>query len=204
MTKSFSKFLFPIFLVFFSCTQEEICKAIHLADMVCSKLAVAVPTVQTGAAFAITTIVKNVAASTNFCETEIATASSTEYNVMYREDQDMPWQPTQFNQGGQFVFDVYVPTSPLDPDQTTGFEPGFMMDTPGQYRFAGSADGLESVPERNEGNNGKESDGTLNGKSSEAGNFVIVTVTPSKNYVPKKLAKGELPKVTYLGYKKLW
>lgn len=204
MTKSFSKFLFPIFLVFFSCTQEEICKAIHLADMVCSKLAVAVPTVQTGAAFAITTIVKNVAASTNFCETEAAAASNTEYDVMYRPDEDTPWQPTQFNNGGQFVFDVYVPTSPLDPDETTGFEPGFVMNTPGQYRFGGSADGLKSVPERDEENNGKESEGTLNGKSADSGNYVIVTVIPSKNYVPENLGKGELPKVTYLGSKKLW
>ncbi len=204
MTKVNLKFLIFSFVVLFACTKEEICKAIHLADMICSKLAVAVPIVETGAAFTITTVVKNIAESTNICETEAAPSSSTQYNVMYRPDENAPWQETQFNQGGSLVFDVYVPTDPLDPNQDTGFEPGFKMNTPGQYRFDGSADGKINVSERNETNNGGQSNGILNGKSSEPINSVIVTVVPSKDYVPETLQPGELPKVTFLGSKKLW
>ncbi len=204
MTKVNSKFLVFSLVVLFACTKEEICKAIYLADMICSKLAVAVPTVETGTAFAITTVVKNVAESTNFCETEAAPSSNTQYNVAYRPDENAPWQGTQFNQGGSLVFDVFVPTDPLDPNQDTGFDPEFKMNTPGQYRFDGSADGKTNVSERNETNNGGQSNGTLNGKMSEPINSVIVTVVPSKNYVPENLQPGELPKVSFLGSKKLW
>lgn len=187
-----------------SCTKEQICKAIFLADMVCSKLAMAVPTVQTGAAFAITTVVKNIAASTNYCETESAPTSNTQYNVDYRADENTPWQPTQFDTGGTFVFDVYVPTGSLTPNDSTGFDPQFRMSVPGQYRFAGLADGKTAVNERDETNNGGQSAGTLNGRLSLPPNVIIVTVVPSADYVPHNLAPGELPKVEFLGSKKLW
>lgn len=190
-----------------SCEKEEICSAIYLADMVCSELAIAVPTVETGAAFALTTVVRNIAESTNFCETETAGNSNTGYAVEFRADENSPWEDAQIaDQSGSLEFEVFVPTSSLPPNETTGFEPNFSMDEPGQYRFGSNADGLTEVSERNEGNNGNTSNqGTLERAASvPTAKYVIVTVVPSADYTPIRRDEGEPAKVQYLGYTKLW
>ncbi|MEZ4918614.1 MAG: hypothetical protein R2792_05855 [Saprospiraceae bacterium] len=199
-------FLPKTLLIFFAmtslsceqCTNSDICKSIYLADMICSKLALAVPTVETGAAFAITTIIKNVAESTNFCETESAGASNTQYNVKYRADENAPWDDAQFNNNGNLVFDVFVGTDPLDPDQTDEFEPMFKMDSVGYYRFEANADGLLEVTERDENNNGGNDQGNLNGLVSQPSNVVIVKVVASKGHRPT----GEKPVVNFLGVRR--
>ena len=190
-----------------SCDKEEICSAIYLADMVCSELAIAVPTVETGVAFALTTIVKNIAESTNFCETETAENSNTGYAVEFRSDENSPWEDAQIaDQNGALQFEVFVPTSPLPPNETTGFEPDFVMDEPGQYRFGSEADGMTEVIERNEGNNGNISNqGTIRAAISPTNSkYAIVTVVPSAVYVPVQRSEGEPAKVKYLGFTKLW
>lgn len=190
-----------------SCEKSEICSAIYLADMVCSKLAIAVPTVETGAAFALTTIVRNIAESTNFCETETAGNSNTGYTVDFRADENSPWEDAQIaDQSGSLTFEVFVPTSSLPPADSTGFEPNFRMDEPGQYRFGSNADGLTEVAERNELNNGNTSnDGTLGRAAAvSTSKYVIVTVVPSAGYTPIRREEGEPAKVEYLGYTKLW
>ncbi|MBK8555659.1 MAG: hypothetical protein IPL65_07760 [Lewinellaceae bacterium] len=189
-----------------SCTQEEICKSIYLADMICSKVAIAVPTVETGVAFALTTIIKNVAESTNFCETETAGTSNTQFMAQYRSDADSPWEDAQLvDQQGNLTFEVFVGTPMIDPADSTGMQPGFVMETPGQYYFPTNADGRLQVDERNENNNGSYSGvGTIPRAIGEIPADQIITVVPSKDYVPQKRNPGEPIKVKYLGTKILF
>ena len=190
-----------------SCEDEEICLAIHLADLVLEKLSIAVPTVQVGVAFKISTIVKNIAKGTNFCETKSAPESDTEYTAEYRADANSPWESIEIeNQSGQSVMAVYAPVGKVSAGSTSGYESSFMMETPGFYRFLGKADGRLAVEERNENNNLNTSNGGSLNRSAEAVNaeYVVIEVLPSEDDTDDIEKEKKNARVYYLGSQKLW
>jgi len=195
--------LIPSGMMNTSCETEDICAAIYLADMVCAELSIAVPTVETGVAFALTTIIRNVAEGTSFCETATADSSKTGYAVKYRTDENSPWEDARIaDQHNSPVFEVFVPTSPLSPNASTGLEPSFRMNRPGHYRFESRADGKQEIQERVETNNDNTSnEGTIK-MASDSGLRppVIVKVLAAPGYDPK----APQHKVEFLGYRKLW
>ncbi len=185
-----------------SCEREEICAAIHLADLISFELAFALPSVETGTALILTTAIKNVAESTRFCETSAAGNSNTGYTFDFRADEDSPWESGQFvNQSGALEFELLVPTSSISPNDIIEIEPKFAMDEPGQYRFGVSIDASNDVSERDEeNNNGQSGEGTV-GKSSPTSvtAYTIITVLPSEDYISSSTKKGKIMKIRYLG-----
>jgi len=196
------------FLLFsnISCNEitEEQCDYINKADMIAKALTLMAPSVYTGSAFTLTTIIKNVTADE--CETAKANASNTSLEVQYRTDENSQWQNTGFTVDGGVQNTIYAPTQGLNPDQETGFADDFIFADPGQYRFLGMADGKTEVDERDEYNNENNTNGNVDGQKSITNeNIGYVIVLPAKDYVPsKRIKSGQLPLVQYIGHKLLY
>ena len=205
--KSFFIPLVIAFLLFSagSCEKitEEQCDYINKADMITKSMTLMAPSVYTGAAFGLTTIIKNVTAAD--CQTARANASHTSLEVEYREDESSQWQPTGFTVNGNTENTIYAPTNALDAGNDTGFEDSFKFADPGQYRFVGMSDAQTEVDERDEGNNEGGTDGSVTDNGKKTATIGYLTVLPSKDYVPSaRLKSGKLPLVQYIGHKLLY
>jgi len=177
----------------------EQCETIEKADMIAKALTLMAPSVYTGSAFALTTVIKNVAAES--CETAYANQSSTSLEVEYRADESASWQNTGFTVDGGSQNVIYAPTKSLNADQETGFEDEFVFADPGQYRFVGMSDAKVDVDERDEYNNNNNTDGNVNSKKVAG----YVTVLPAADYVPSARVKsGKLPVVKHVSHKVLY
>jgi hypothetical protein len=157
-------FIFLLCISIFSCTKDQLCNTLAKADMVFDLMSMVNPQVTVGIAFVINSVVQNTAAG-DICGTASSGEHITSYISQFRDNPNDAWALIDFIDGNGNISKSYnVKTPDISEDSIQPINLELEMSVPGKYMIIGSSDSFNDVNERNENNNGAETDeGSLGG-----------------------------------------
>lgn len=161
---------------------EDVCDNLPKADVLFDIMNLASTIIPIGTPIQVASTVLNTLDTA--CETAAATGNhSNNYVAMFSNDPNTGFQPIQFqDQSGDLISEGAVPTPSINGGGSTVINASFGVDDPGFYMIMGKADGFNDVDERNENNNGID---------SNTGEYKYSTAVRTYSYPFEGLTEGK-------------
>ena len=221
MKKLFLFLTIVLYLPLSSCSLfEDLCEGGEKADLLFSVMSMVEKIIPLGGSFSITSTVANVLGTA--CDiTASSGVHNNKYIALFTNDPNTGFQKVNFKDpSGNEVEDANANTPSIEGGGEQAINLNFTMNTPGTYMIMGTSDSEDNVDERDETNNGRDSDqgqlgGLVDEESSESRSiflkadyldgliegkdYIIFEVIAPAGYVGT-IKEGELPVITFNGY----